>query len=102
MELFKYFNECTDLHAIDCSLPRLIVGRNFFNKNASLKISLSTADISSLPYGDDSIDIIVSQHAPEPNRGKEKQIIEELLRVSRLGLVLQEPDYENSNELQKK
>ena len=101
MELFKYFKECTDLHAIDCSLSRLIVGRNFINKNASLKISLSAADISSLPYGDDSIDVIVSQHALEPNRGKEKQIIEELLRVSRLGLVLQEPDYENSTEFQK-
>jgi ubiquinone/menaquinone biosynthesis C-methylase UbiE len=102
MELFKLLDNIKSYHAIDCSLSRLIVGREFLRyHDVKIEIELSSCEISCLPYRDNSIDLIVSHHALEPNRGREKEIITELLRVSRMGLVLLEPDYENSSNVQK-
>src|SRR5262249_19577074 len=41
-----------------------------------------------------SVDVVLTIHAVEPNRGREEAILAELLRVARNHLVMVEPSYE--------
>lgn len=58
------------------------------------KIQLFTGDMFHIPLKDNSIDLVYTNHAAEPNGGKEKEILEELYRVSKEYLILIEPAYE--------
>lgn len=88
--------------AMDLSMSRLLMGRKFVQEHylAISELGLFSGSMDDLPLESNSIDIIVSSHAVEPNRGKEYEIISELTRVSRFGLVLQEPDYQHVSEQQ--
>ena len=55
-----------------------------------------------IPLPDNSIDVVITCHAIEPNRKNMKNIIKELYRVSNMGLCLMEPHYEIGNVQQKK
>lgn len=57
-------------------------------------IDLFVGDMSQLPLLDNSIDIVYTRHALEPNGGNERILLEELYRVAREWLVLIEPSYE--------
>lgn len=51
---------------------------------------------------DSAVDIVFTVHAAEPNGGKEKQILEELYRITGKYLVMFEPIYEFANNDAKK
>lgn len=55
---------------------------------------LFVGDLFSIPLVSDSIDVVYTSHSLEPNGGREKEAIAELLRVSRRWVVLVEPMYE--------
>ena len=63
-------------------------------KEAYNKIQLFTADMFHIPLKDNSIDLVYTNHSAEPNGGKEREILEELYRVSKKYLILIEPAYE--------
>ena len=91
--------------ACDISLNRLHVGKIFFDrsyKKKGVNLNLFVVDNFRLPLPDNSIDVIITCHAIEPNRKNKEKIIKELLRVSKKGLCLMEPHYEAATIDQKK
>jgi SAM-dependent methyltransferase len=91
------------LFAFDLSWSRIRVGRSYasshLNRFAFDRLSLFTAEISEIPLLSKSVDVVVSSHALEPNGGREKELLAEVLRVARRYAVLFEPSYElNTSE----
>ncbi|GGE35176.1 hypothetical protein GCM10007276_10860 [Agaricicola taiwanensis] len=74
------------------------------NKNliaAGIEASLFVGSLRSIELQDKSVDVSVTFHAIEPNRGAEEVILRELLRVSKTALVMVEPSYELGDEAQR-
>lgn len=95
------YGGASDYYACDISWSRLIKGKGFLSeelcKPIAHKINPFVANLFHLPFVDDAIDVIWTSHALEPNGGKEKEALSELLRVSRKKLVLFEPYYEENS-----
>ena len=90
------------VYAFDLSWSRLQHGRRYcqdiLGESASI-IRPFVADIDEIPLATNSIDIVTSNHALEPNGGNLSPLLSELFRVCRERLVLFEPSYElNSAE----
>lgn len=81
----------------DISLSRVQVGRSFCGKN-NFYPKLFCADMLNIPLADNSVDVVFTSHAIEPNTNKELEILTELTRVSSQYLILIEPSYELGNE----
>lgn len=96
--ILKYF-------ASDISLNRLLLGVQNLKKKIShedyKKFKVFCNSSYNLPFKNNSIDIVITIHSLEANNKSKEKIIDELLRVSRLGLVLMEPHYEISSKKQK-
>ena len=60
-----------------------------------VRANLFAGDLTEIPIQDSAVEVVYTSHSIEPNRGREKQILAELYRVTRRYLVLLEP----SNEL---
>jgi ubiquinone/menaquinone biosynthesis C-methylase UbiE/uncharacterized protein YbaR (Trm112 family) len=60
----------------------------------NLKPFLCVADLFAMPFADNSIDVVYTSHTIEPNSGREKEALEELMRVTKKYLVLLEPSYQ--------
>ena len=90
-------------YGMDISISRLDIAKNFSAIEAkSLIPKFFIGDLNQLPLMDNSIDLSLTMHAIEPNGGKEKQILNELIRVSRNYIVLAEPIYETATAEQQK
>lgn len=81
----------------DISLSRIQVANKFCKQN-NVAPQLFCADMLNIPLGDNSVDIIFTCHAIEPNTNKELEILSELYRVCSQYLILIEPSYELGNE----
>ena len=77
----------------DISLSRLLYCKKLF-KNGIKNTVLFCADINRIPLSDNSIDIVYTVHALEPNHGYEQSLLKELSRITRRYLILIEPTYE--------
>jgi ubiquinone/menaquinone biosynthesis C-methylase UbiE len=77
----------------DLSWSRVDAGNRWLAEN-HCHASLFVADLFSVPLADGSIDVVYSSHSLEPNRGREKEALQECLRVARKAVVLVEPIYE--------
>ncbi|MBH49017.1 MAG: hypothetical protein CME71_12690 [Halobacteriovorax sp.] len=87
--------------AFDISWSRIYVGKKFVEKYSKFdneKVLPFVAEMEHLPCADNSIDVVTSSHALEPNGGKLESILRELFRVTRKKLVLFEPSYENNSK----
>lgn len=62
------------------------------------KVELFVGDLFKLPLKDNSIDIVYTFHALEPNGGNEKPLIRELYRIARKYLIFIEPSFEIASE----
>jgi SAM-dependent methyltransferase len=87
------------IFAIDISLSRLLWAYEN-SRNTSIKIDFAAASIFDSPLPDKSIDIVITNHALEPNGGSELELIAELGRVSSKYIFLIEPDYEGASAIQ--
>jgi len=91
------------LLACDISLSRLKVGRRFAERamrgDLARDLSLFVADMARLPIADNSVDVVFTSHALEPNHGRERDLLAELLRVARRQILLFEPSWENADKL---
>lgn len=86
---------------IEISLSRLLYAQKF-SEEKNAKINMAVGDMFSLPFPDDSVDLVFTYYCIDAHRGKEKQAVEEMLRVSKEYLILVEPTYELGNEETKK
>jgi ubiquinone/menaquinone biosynthesis C-methylase UbiE len=97
--LSHHLPERARLLACDISLSRLLVGRRFAERamDANVILDLFVADMAFMPLADQSVDIVFTSHALEPNHGREETLLKELLRVARRHLILFEPSWEHSS-----
>lgn len=77
----------------DISWSRVAMGLNWLREN-SVTAKLFVADLFNIPLKNNSFDIVYTYHSLEPNGGREKEALKELLRVTKKYLVLFEPIYE--------
>jgi len=84
--------------ALDLSLSRLLFARRHLSASGVDDVQLFTGVLDNLPMSTGSIDVILTVHSIEPNRGRAKQVLSELLRVARRYLVMIEPSYELGND----
>ena len=80
-------------YGLDLSWSRISIAQRWIDER-SVKARLFVGDLFSIPLGDSSIDVVYTSHSLEPNGGKEKMAIKELLRIARKAIVLVEPIYE--------
>lgn len=90
------------LLAFDLSISRLNTGLRFASRAMRYdlfnRLQPFSASMDEIPLNDNSIDVVFTNHALEPNYGRELHILEELLRVSRKKLLLFEPSFEDNSE----
>lgn len=82
----------------DLSLSRLLFAQRYLAENGFGNVKLFTGDLDRIPLATDSVDIVLTIHAVEPNHGREEAILSELLRVARKHLVMIEPSYELASD----
>lgn len=86
---------------LELSLSRLFYAKKFADYK-QVTIDFVCGNMFSLPYEDNSFDAILLIHCLESNTGREKEALEELLRVARKYVILLEPSFELGNEETKK
>ena len=90
-------------YGMDISLSRLDIARKFSEiESTSIMPEFFIGDLGQLPLLDNCIDISLTMHALEPNGGRENQILNELIRVSKNFMILAEPIYETAKTDQRK
>ena len=99
--LSAHLPETLKLLAFDISLSRVRVGRRFAESamptNLFRRLQTFVADMERIPLPDDSVDVVITSHALEPNRGREKNLLTDLFRVARRKIVLFEPTCEKNS-----
>lgn len=65
-----------------------------FLAERSLIADLFVGDLFSIPLADASIDVVYTSHSLEPNGGREREAISELVRIAKRAVVLIEPIFE--------
>ena len=87
-------------HALgfDLSWSRIYYADNFVREQGFKSATLFTSDLFETPLKDNSIDVVYTSHALEPNGGKEKEALTELYRIAKKYVVLLEPCYEFASE----
>lgn len=80
----------------DISWSRVKTAQAFMSKelHKDIPVHLFVGDLFCLPLKNDSVDIVYTFHALEPNGGKEEILLRELYRITKKYLVLFEPSYE--------
>ncbi len=74
----------------DLSWSRTALGRAYL-KSVGVEADLFVAELSAIPIPDSSVDVVFTSHAVEPNRGREREILSELYRITSRNLILIEP-----------
>jgi len=77
----------------DISWSRISVANHWLAEHRRAA-RLFVADLFHIPLADGSVDVVYTSHSLEPNGGREREAIAELLRVARSVVVLVEPCFE--------
>lgn len=96
--LKKLKNKDAVAKGFDISPSRIKVARDFAQSQGIKDADLFVAGLESIPFADNSFDIVYTVHAIEPNSNNEKAIVQELYRVANKYLIMVEPSYELGNE----
>ncbi|MEP4379527.1 MAG: methyltransferase domain-containing protein [Alphaproteobacteria bacterium] len=103
--LFSKLEAVPGLFGFDLSWSRVHLGLGHFratvNADCARRMRVFVGEMSGIPLPDDSIDVVMTSHALEPNHGREAVLLAELLRVSRRGLLLFEPSWELGDAAQR-
>ncbi len=94
----KLHTKPADILGLDISLSRILFAKKYAIQNNVTDITFFVSDLFSIPLKDNSIDIVFTSHAIEPNGGKEKEALKELYRITKKYLILLEPIYEFATE----
>lgn len=82
------------IFGFDLAWSRVRYAIKYMKKNNTQDLFLFMGDLFNIPLADDSIDIVYTSHSIEPNIGREKEALLELMRVTKKYLILLEPAYE--------
>lgn len=93
----KHLNFDKPAWAMDLSWSRMAYGKRWLKKHDFNKVHCFTGDMCKMPIASNSIDVIYTSHAVEPNGGREKAILMELVRVAKSYVIMLEPSYELAN-----
>ncbi len=85
-------------YGFDISWSRVKEGLAHMKRNNISKVELFAGDLFNIPLQDNSIDIVYTRQAIEPNGGHEREIVRELYRVTKNYLILIEPAYDMAND----
>lgn len=97
--LLSYLNQSPEnVFGFDSSWSRIFTGLDFAKSQGKTSIRLAVGNMFQCPFPDDSIDVVYTSHAIEPNGGMETEALKELYRVTGKYLVLFEPIYEFADE----
>ncbi len=103
--LFGKLKTVPRLFGFDLSWSRVHLGLNHYRSivdaDCVRRTEVFVGDMSEIPLPDNSIDVVMTSHALEPNHGREAELLGELLRVARRGLLLFEPSYELGDDAQR-
>lgn len=91
-------NENVKCYGFDLSWSRIAYANKWLASNEMTKHSLCTGNLLDIPFLENSIDVVYTSHSIEPNRGNEKEILEELFRITNKYLILLEPAYELTSD----
>jgi len=89
-------------YGFDISLSRILFAQKYLSETGKKNFKLFTAAIENIPLANNSVDIVFTCHALEPNHGREQILLSELFRITRRYLVLIEPTYELGSKLTRK
>lgn len=99
--IYAHFGPEIDYYAIDLSLNRLHHGYSEFLSRHNHKITLAKANATSLPFPDNSFDMVFTRHCLEQMPTTYQRALDEIFRVSKGNVVLFEPSYELGTLTQK-
>lgn len=85
-------------YGFDISYSRLLYAKKYLDLKRHNQTKIVTGSLLNIPFLDNSIDVVYTSHSLEPNRGYEKEMLQELYRVTKKYLILLEPAYELSNK----
>jgi SAM-dependent methyltransferase len=85
------------VYASDISSKRLAIGQDYAAKHG-VSVEPLHAELASIPLPNESVSVVTTNHALEPNGGREREILSELLRVTKRKLVLFEPCFELASD----
>lgn len=91
-------NRPEHVYGFDICLSRLLYAREYARRMNLPSLRFFEGSLLDIPIRDNGFDIVFTSHSMEPNGGREREILQELYRVSRRYLVLREPSYELGNE----
>lgn len=95
---------CTpkQIFGFDISWSRIRYAIEYLKKKRVKNSLVFTGNLFNIPCADNSIDIVYTYHSIEPNGGREKAALKELMRITKKYLILLEPAYEFANAKAKK
>ena len=97
-----YLPSNIELLAFDISLSRIKAGKEYAARamvnGFSSKVRTFVAAMDKIPLPDNSVDVVMTAHALEPNHGREEILLKELFRVSRKKIILFEPSWEENSD----
>jgi hypothetical protein len=97
--LFDKLNHKPDqLIGFDSSWSRIFTAKKFAADLNTIKPLLAVGNLFNCPLKDNSIDLVLTSHAIEPNGGLEKEALVELYRITKKYLVMFEPIYEFADQ----
>ena len=82
----------------DISWSRLKFAKLLTNEVSKKQATYFCGDLFNIPLNDSSIDVVYTSHSIEPNGGREKEALIELMRITNKYLILLEPSYEHACE----
>jgi ubiquinone/menaquinone biosynthesis C-methylase UbiE len=91
--IYSAFGPGIDCYSIDLSFNRIYHGLSEFRKRHEKIPTAAKADAVSLPFPDNSFDLVYTVHTIEQIPDNYKTVLNELFRVSRGSVVLFEPSY---------
>ena len=100
--LLNQFDGARKVFAFDVSWSRVFKGLAFARRLLSEEqiggLRVFCADINRIPLPSNSVDVVTSSHALEPNHGRESELLAELIRIARQRIILFEPCYELASQ----
>lgn len=92
----------THFYGFDLSWSRIQAAKAFLERMDVEGINLFVGDMFNAPIGDNSIDVVYTVHAIEPNGGREEEALKELYRIAKKYIVMVEPATEYASDEAKK
>ncbi len=87
------------MFGFDIAWSRVKYAQYFLERIADIRgVQLCVGDLFQMPFAQQSVDVAYTCHALEPNYGREKEALTELLRISKKYVVMLEPAYELADE----